>query len=239
MFDELDAAQQPQQEAPQQAEQSTQPSQETQKESNMRILRERAEAAERRSQDLERMIQMNMNQQQTTKLQLVDDDDDLDLNDDSYIEGKQFKRYVKSLKQQLKNTKKEFEEFNQKNALAQAEIRLKTQFNDFDSIVSKDNLDKLAQQKPALYRSIMANQDIYDRGYLAYELIKGNGMANDYAQIDKKIDDNKARPRSVANANSQSGDTPLARVGDYDRRVLTKDRIDQLLRQVEEAKRNK
>jgi hypothetical protein len=215
--------------------------QESQKESNMRILRERAEAAERRSLELERIVQMNMSQQQPAKMQLIEnDDDDFDVSDDTYIEGKHLKKYVKSLKQELKNTKRQFEEYNQQNALTQAEIRLKNQFSDFDSIVTKDNLDKLASQKPSLYRTILSNPDVYDKGYAAYELIKNSGIISDhYQDLEKRVEENKFKPRSAANASPQSGETPLARVGDYDRRILSEERKDQLRRQVEEAKRYK
>jgi hypothetical protein len=216
--------------------------QDSQKEANMRILRERAENAERRTLELERMVQMNMSQQQTNRMQIDDssDDDDFGVSDDTYIEGKHLKKYVKSLKQELKNTKKQFEEYNQQNAMTNAEIRLKNQFNDFDSVVTKENLEKLNQQKPALSRTIYANTDIYDRGYTAYELIKNSGiLADQYQDLDRKVEENRSKPRSAANAAPQAGDTPLTRVGDYDRRILTEDRKDQLRRQVEEAKRYK
>jgi hypothetical protein len=213
--------------------------QDSQKEINMRILRERAESAERRSAELERMVQMNMSQnQQSQKMQLEDDEDDFDLNDDTYIEGKHLKKYVRNLKNELKNTRKQFEDYNQQNALTQAEIRLKSQFNDFDAVVNQENLRKLEQQKPALFRTILANNDVYDKGYAAYEFIKSSGIvANQYNELDRRVEDNKMKPRSAANASPQSGDTPLTRVGDYDRRILSEERKEQLRRQVEEARR--
>lgn len=214
--------------------------QESQKDSNMRILRERAESAERRALELERMVQMNMSQQQSTKMQIADEEDYFDVSDDTYIEGKHLKKYVNNLKQELKNTKKQFEDYNKQNALTQAEIRLKNQFGDFDNIVNTDNLKKLSEQKPALYRTIYANTDIYDRGFTAYELIKNSGILSDqYEALDKKVEENKFKPRSAANVSPQLGDTPLSRVGDYDRRILSEERKQQLRRQVEEAKRYK
>lgn len=243
MFDELNTAAEhfyPEQEnvAPQNQQQEQ--NQESQKEANMRILRERAEAAERRAQELERMMQMNMSQQQTQKIQVVDEEDDFGISDDTYIEGKHLKKYVKNLKQELRNTKKQFEEYNQQNAMAQAEMRLKSQFSDFDIVVSKENIEKLASQKPALYRTMLASNDIYDRGYTAYELIKNSGIASDqYQEVDRKIEENRIKPRSAASVAPQSSDTPLTRVGDYDRRILSEERKDQLRRQVEEAKRYK
>lgn len=219
------------------------PQHDSSKETSMRILRERAESAERRTMELERMMQMNMSQQrpqQNNRLQIEEEDEYLDVTDDNYIEGRQLKKYVKSLKQELKNTKKQFEEYNQQNALHQAEIRLKNQFNDFDSVVNKDNLERLQHQKPVLYRTILANADIYDKGYAAYEMIKSSGILNDqYEDIDRKVEENRSRPRAAANASPQSGDTPLTRIGDYDRRILSEDRKDMLRKQVEEAKRNR
>ena len=249
MFDQLNEAadnlypteQQQTSESSQENQQDT--AQASPKETSMRILRERAEAAERRSLELERMIQMNMSQQtqQHNKMNIVEnDEDDFGVSDDTYIEGKHFKKYVKHLKEELKNTKKQFEEYNQQNAITQAEMRLKNQFNDFESVVNKENLEKLQYQKPALYRTILANSDIYDKGYAAYELIKHSGIISDhYQELDKKVEENRSKPRSAANASPQSGDTPLTRVSDYDRRILSEDRKDQLRRQVEEAKRYK
>ena len=245
MFDELNPAAEhlyptEQEQVAEKPQQNVMPDQ---KEVNMRILRERAETAERRSLELERMVQMNMSQQNqnNNKMQLADnDDDDFDMGDDTYVEGKHLKKYVKNLKQELKNTKRQFEEYNQQNAITNAEMRLKNQFNDFESVVSKENLERLQQQKPALYRTILANTDIYDKGYTAYELIKNSGiLADHYQNLDKKVEENRVKPRSAANAAPQSGDTPLARVGDYDRRVLTEERKDQLRKQVDEAKRYK
>lgn len=209
-----------------------------QKEANISTLRQRAESAERRMQELERLVQMNMSQnQQTTKMQLVDDEDDIDVSDDTYIEGKHLKKYFKAIRKELKETKKQLEDNNRENAIASAEIRLKSQYPDFDSVVSTESLKKLQEQKPALFRTIYANTDIGDRGIAAYEFIKSSGIAADeYQSLDKKVEENRTKPRSAANVSPQTSDTPLARVGDYDRRILSEERKDQLRRQVEYAK---
>lgn len=205
-----------------------------------RAMRERTEAAERKAQEYERMILAAQQQQQVPKPTQHIEEDDIDISDDTYIEGKQFKRYVKGLKQEIKAAKEQFKEMQQQNSLSTAELRLQSQFNDFTTVVNEDNLKKLASLKPALYRSIMANQDIYDRGYTAYELIRSSIIPDQqkYAEADKRLDENRAKPRSAANVAPQVGESPLTRVGDYDRRVLTKERKDFLMRQVEEAKRN-
>jgi hypothetical protein len=210
---------------------------ESEKEQNLRYLRERAEMAERRNQELERMIQMNMNQNQpSTKLQL-EEEDDFDVSDDTYIEGKHLKKYIRTLKNDLKKTKEQQAEFMRQSTVANAELRLKSQFADFDSVVCKENLEKLSSQKPALFRSIMSNPDIYDQGYTAYEMIKGSGIGqNLFEKQDRRLEENKAKPRASANASPQTSETPLTRVGDFDRRILTKERKDEINRQVELAK---
>jgi hypothetical protein len=233
-YDQIEQSQ-PEQTEQKQTEQPAQA--DTQKEQNWRMMRDRMESAERRAQELERMIQMNMNQQQNTKIQVTEEEDDFDLSDDTYIEGKHLKKYIKSLKKDLKETKEKVDKYNQTAVTSNAEWRLKSQFSDFDQVVSTANLEKLKSEKPALFRSIMSTQDIYDQGYSAYEMIKSSGYAeNSYSMQDKKIEENKNKPRSSANVSGQTAETPMAKIGDYDRRILTEDRKRQLLKQVEEAK---
>ncbi len=243
MFDDLNNATEnlypsEQEQVTEQPQQTEQDADFLSKQASIRVLRERADAAERRNRELESMIQQNMNQQKANKMQ-IDDSDDFDMSDDTYVEGKHLKKYVKTLKQELKNQRQQFEEFNQKNSVAQAEMRLKSQFNDFDSVVSRENLEKLSMKKPELYRSIISNPDLYDKGHAAYEMIKNSGiLTNQYEDIDRRVEENKLKPRSASNAAPQSGDTPLSRAGDYDRRILTEERKAFLRKQSEEAARN-
>jgi hypothetical protein len=223
-----------------QQEQNTEATQQKQaqsdKEYNFRAIRERAEAAERRAQELERMIQANMSQNQPSqKIQV--EEDDYGIDDDTYLEGRHFKKYAKTLKGELESTKKQLQEFQQQSSLTIAENRLKSQFNDFNKVVTKENLEKLASTKPHLYRSILSTQDMYDKGAAAYDIIKSAGLVKEeYKEEDKRLQDNRSKPRSAAGSPGQSADTPLTRVGDYDRRILTPERKEQLRRQVQQAK---
>lgn len=204
------------------------------KEYNLRIMRERMEAIEKENQEYKRILQ----QQQ----QPVEEDEDLNIDDDSFIEAKQYKKHIKNIQKDLKETKKLLEENSKKNAMANAQVLLKSQFNDFDTVVSEENLKKLSDTQPVLYRTLLASSDIYDRGYSAYAMIKNSNILksnSQYSDQDKRLEENKAKPRAIGNASPQSGDTPLSKVGDYDRRILTEERKDQLRKQVEEAKRNR
>ena len=204
------------------------------KEYNLRIMRERMESIEKENQEYKRILQ----QQQ----QPVEEDEDLNIDDDSFIEAKQYKKHIKNIQKDLKETKKLLEENSKKNAMANAQVLLKSQFNDFDTVVSEENLKKLSDTQPVLYRTLLASSDIYDRGYSAYAMIKNSNILksnSQYSDQDKRLEENKAKPRAIGNASPQSGDTPLSKVGDYDRRILTEERKDQLRKQVEEAKRNR
>lgn len=253
MFDEVETGaqhfeqEQPQQQAEIPAEQP-QMQQESQKEANMRILRERAELADRRSQEserriqeLERILQMNMNQQQTSTKMQIEEEDDFDLSDDSFVEGKHLRKQnkdVKRLTREIQELKQETAKSREEAAIANARSRIRTQYPDWEKVVNKDNLEKLREQDPETFEVLNSSKDTYAAGCAAYKFIKNSGIVDStYSDVDKRLDDNRSKPRSAANASPQTGDTPLARVGDYDRRILTEDRKLQLRRQVEESKR--
>lgn len=212
---------------------------ESNKEYNMRMMRERLEAAERRNLEFERIIQQNMNQNQPSqKIELVDEDDDLELDDDSFAEGKHLKKTYNKVNKKINELKK----LHQQTQVQTIEMQLRNKYTDFDNVVSTENLEKLKQDKPFLYKSIISNPDLYEKGQAAYDIIKNSvfySEKNKYEDVDKRIEQNKNKPRSIANVAPQTGDTPLAKVGDYDRRILTEERKAEIRRQVEEAKRNR
>lgn len=226
--------------APEQTEQQveTQPviekkAEPTEKEINLRILRERAEAAERRAFQLEHEMKQA---QQSQQPQIQENDDDFGIDDDDVPVGRQIKKQFKSLKQQLKETQTQLNQLNQKTSIEQAEIKLKTKFKDFDSVVTAENIQNLAYSDPDAYRGIMANADIYDRGYLAYQMLNRNKAKEQYEDIDRRLEENKKKPKAAANIDPQEQQTPLSRVGDYDRRVLTKEDQDRILRHLQQVK---
>ena len=229
MFDELNNGVETQQEqVVEESQQNT--ANEISKAESIRALREQRDAAERKAAEYERYIQQNMSQQQTTKMQLHEEDD-MDISDDTYVEGKHLKKYIKKLEKKLESNEKRFSEYNETNA----EMRLKSQFNDFDNVVTHDNLRKLQQQKPALYRTILANPDLYDKGYTAYELIKNSGIAsnnnNDYEDVDRRVAQNQSKPRSASNVAPQVSESPLGEVTNIGRRIISEKQAAEIIRQ--------
>lgn len=193
---------------------------------NWREMRDRLEEAERRNKKLEEAI--NFRKQEEPEEQF-------DFDDDALIDGKHIKKVVSKLNKELKETKKQLAEFHEKSTLTTAEIRLNS-LDRFKDVVSEDNLRRLAQLHPEDYTSIMSNPDVYSRGKTAYNMIKFYGIEKSNPEIDKKITENTQKPRSVSNASPQKTNTPLATIGEYDRRVMSEDRRLQILRDLEELK---
>lgn len=222
-----------QQTQPETQPQPQQQTQESTKDNNMRLLRERAERAEQRALEYERYLQEQQQKQQQTH-----SEDDFDLNDESYAEGKHLKKIYNRLKKENSEIKNELKNLQEKNNYNSAESRLKYEKPDIEKIVTPDNLKELANSRPDIYRSIMYNPDLYERGNLMYEMINDHVLKkNKYQDVDKKIEENKAKPRSAGTIPHQTGtESPLTRVGDYDRRTLSEERREQLRRQVAAAK---
>lgn len=196
------------------------------KEQNLRFLRERAENAEKRIAEMERYLQQQQPKQQQPQV-------DLNLDDESFVEAK----YVKQIMRELQETKKQVQEVSQKSFQSTAELKLKSQNPDFDSIVTEENIRELANQHPEDYATLMANPDLYSKGKTAYNMIKEYGILEKYDKVDKKIEENKNKPRSAGTTSGQVADTPLSKIGEYDRRVLTKENKERLFAQVQEAKK--
>lgn len=198
---------------------------------NVRMLREKALQAERRTKELENYISNLENQKKVERPH-----EDFDISDDEYIEGKHLKKYISNIKNELKETRRQFEEFSQQNSVNTAEMRLKSQFNDFESVVNSKSLERLAGSNPTLYKSILASPDIYERGQAAYEILKVLGL-NKFEKAEEKIQENKYKPRSSSTAQPQAPESPLTRAGEYDRRVLSEEYKQELRNRLAEIKK--
>ena len=187
MFDELNNGVETQQEQVVEASQQN-TANEISKAESMRALREQRDAAERKAAEYERYIQQNMSQQQTTKMQLHEEDD-MDISDDNYVEGKHLKKYIKKLEKKIESN----------------------------------------------YRTILANPDLYDKGYTAYELIKNSGIAsnnnNDYEDVDRRVAQNQSKPRSASNVAPQVSESPLGEVTNIGRRIISEKQAAEIIRQ--------
>lgn len=211
--------------------------QESEADRNWKLMRERAENAERRIQELERYFKDAEERNQKQNMVREEEPEEEYSDPDAFVDRKGLRRELtareKKLREELEEQRKRLEQMT----VQSAEQRLYDRYKDFDDVVNDDNMNKLAKMKPSAYRAIYASEDIFDRGELAYDLLTTYGIAKRKDELDEKLQQNQQKPRSAATVAPQTADTPLSRIGDFDRRNLTEERKAQLRRQVAEAKR--
>jgi hypothetical protein len=98
-----------------------------------------------------------------------------------------------------------------------AEMRLRSQYPDFDKVMTLENVQMLSASYPELAKSINASTDLYDKAASAYTIIKKFGIYNEAPHdADKqKAVANTAKPRPLASVGSQKGESPLSRANAF------------------------
>lgn len=209
---------------------------ETQKEYNMRVLRERAEserkareAAEKRIKELESQ-QGNYSAPQSTQSQ----DFSLGIDDNEVAEIKHVKQLLEA---ERKRNDERIQQLQRQAELDKADAILKSKYADFEQVFNKENMETLKMVQPSLYNSVISNRDPYSLGDAGYQIIKNFGLVDSpITQEAPRSAAPKPKNISAASMGPQTVDTPLARTGDYDRRILTED---DRRRKMEEVQRYK
>ncbi len=220
-------------EAPEPVSQPVQPKKKNaDKQDNIQEMRNKVKQAERRSAELEEQLRSA----QTKKESEPEEDLSYHVEEDALVEGKHLSKVDKKI-QRLENKLKQYE---QQSALSATELRLKQQYSDFDSVVSGENLSKLAAEHPEIMQSINSNQDLYSKASSAYKLIKSLGIIDpvDIYQSDKEQAlRNAAKPKSLASISPQKGESPLTRANAFAQGNLSDDMKAQLVREMHEARK--
>lgn len=164
-----------------------------------KLLREKAERAEKRAAELEAALL----EASARKQEAPEEDKSFSLDEDAIAEGKHVNHVNKKL---------------QKLESQLIEARLKTQYPDFDSVVSSENIANLRAAYPELASTIHATTDLYSKAVSAYTMIKKLGIAPqaDAFQAEKEMAQrNAAKPKSLASISPQQGDSPLSRANAF------------------------
>lgn len=180
------------------------------KQSSWKILRDKAEQAERRAQEAERLLEQYSSQQQSVE----EPEEDLSMDEDSLVEGKHLAKVYKEVRQ-LKSQLKQYE---QKSTVSAVELKLKAQYPDFDNIVSGENLANLKAAYPEIAHTINSSNDLYSKAVSAYTMIKKLGISEPvdvYSEDKARAQKNAAKPRSMASISPQQGDSPLTKANAF------------------------
>jgi len=212
------------------------------REANFAALRKKIEAeeaariaAERKLAEYERMLQQQQ-PQQAQQLSLVPEEDE-DLGDpDGYVEVKQVKRINKKNKSEIAELRKEMAEIREQNQRLQAQTTT-SMLKNFNEVCSDDNIATLARLYPEEYNTMMMNPSYASRAKIAYNMISNYGIVDTKVkESDERIAKNRSKPGAAALGAPQTPQTPLTKLNDYERRVMTEERRAQILRRAQQIK---
>lgn len=140
---------------------------------------------------------------------------------------KKLKREMDELKSHIARQSKESEEARRKAAISQAEYQLSKDYPDIKTVVSDENVQRLQEEYPHLYKAAVASSDIYEVGSAAYEFIMAKGIykkpKTPLNQIVDSATRNQGKPRSVSTVSPQQGDTPIQKVASYMSNTISSD----------------
>lgn len=119
-----------------------------------------------------------------------------ELGEDDLVEGKHLKKGLAEIKDIIR--RKELETVPDK---------LKSKFEDFNDVVTKENLEKLQKTEPELFQSLQLEDrrkvsagDLFVKGIAAYKTIKSLGISpenQEYMNKKEHIQSNHNKPMSV------------------------------------------
>lgn len=136
--------------------------------------------------------------------------------------------------QKLKDMESQLREHQTNYAATSTEMKLRSEFKDFDSVVNKDNIDILRERYPEVADTIFSSNNLYHKAKTAYTVMKKLGIAldNDTLSQGGKISKNLEKPRASNSASPTNSSTPLSKLNEYDRDNLSKEEKDRIYREM-------
>lgn len=214
-------------------QQPTEPVQETQEQINYRALRELKEKAEQERDDaLNRFKQMEQQKQPVQSAPAPEQS--FTVAPDDLVEGK----HLSAVNNEVKQLKEQLKTYQQQSATQTVEAKLRTQYPDFDKVVSKENIEIFRTAYPELATAIGSSTDMYSQAASAYTLIKKFGIhqTKTYAADVGRVKENLSKPTPTASLGTQQGDSPLTKANAF-AEGLTPDLKKQLYREMLEAEK--
>jgi len=211
-------------------------------ENNLIAMRKKLEAeeearraAERRLQEIEQRYINSIQPQHATGVP-DSSDDDFGADPDDFLQVKQYKKTASKFSSKLSEADRKLKELNEKLARLEAESALSS-LKDFDQVVTDDNMKTLARLYPDDYETMMSSSNLKAKSRTAYNMIKKYKIIDDsIAESEARVAANKKKPSNPSNQ-GQTAQTPLSKLHDYDRRVLTDADRDRILANLERVKR--
>jgi hypothetical protein len=175
------------------------------KEYNFARLRQEKERAvqaaeQERSERLKLQEEIEKIKAQTHKMHAAGSEDEDEVDDEPYVNRKGLKKVLSKFGQNIENTideraqaiaRKILEDERQKNFVFQ----LKSEYRDFNDVVTADTLAKLDQTNPRMAAIIDRMPDGYEKGQMVYETIKTMGLhKKPEPSVKEKVEANLRNP---------------------------------------------
>ena len=182
-------------------------------ERNWRAMREKVDQLQRekdeerqKREEYEKLIyqQLTQNQQKPAE-KVVEVDEFADVKPDDWLTYAQSQKLAKKLAEQTAReaVNKALDEDRRKRAEEELPTRLKMQFNDFDAVVTDENVKQLRKLEPEVAQALAHIGDKYAQAVAAYKYIKmlipSQTVGADYKQ---RVEQNNAKPGSLSNQSS-------------------------------------
>lgn len=204
---------------------------------NFRQMRQKAEQFERESRDKEEIIQRLLRQQQTQSY-TQPTSQEFDLKDDDMPEAK----HINHVYQELNKVKQELNTYRQQSSTSISKANLRSQYPDYDQVMSQDNIKDLEYMRPSVARALASSGDFEGSAEAAYHMIKSLGInkhtedTEDYEVAKKRAAANMAKPKTI-NAISKSN-SPLSQTAVFSTE-LTPERKDEIWARMQKKLRTK
>ena len=235
---EQQLAEEPSVEVEQESQPEQQVVQESSTERNFKELRQKASQFDRVARERDEMMRRvqeleSRSAPQQPQVPQAQEEDDV-LGNDDLVEGK----HLSKMGRKIKGLEEKLRQYEQKSSMSNTEMRLRSEYPDFDKVVCAENLNSLREQEPYLAESIGNDPDIYRKAVSAYKLIKKMGVyVEDTYQHEKAlVQKNAAKPKSLASISPQQGESPLSRANVF-ANGLTDDLKKQLFEEMRKASR--
>jgi hypothetical protein len=198
---------------------------------NFKQLREKSERiARERDEAIARLREYESRIKSQSPTQAADvESDEISMAPDELAEGK----HISKVQKQLNKLKEEVR-------LANIKSQIQSQYPDFYSVVTNENVKILQEKYPTIANSLNSSSDLYSTAASTYTLIKElnlNSQARAYDTEKQVVHANAAKPRPLASVSPQQGDSPLSRANAF-ANGLTEELKVQLRREMEESRRN-
>ena len=207
---------------------------ETSKDINIRVLRERAEKAEREKEQLMRFVSDRLpKQKQVDPAQ--EENLEFSIAPDELAEGK----HLAKLNKKIERLENQIKQGNQQSFAMSTEARLKANYPDFEKVVSQSNVASLSDMYPEIAKTIGESSDLYNKAVSAYTMIKKFGIHQDevFVQEKAKVQANAVKPRPLASLSPQQGESPLSKANAF-ANGLTPELQKQLWKETKDAMKN-